>query len=296
MNLLRVGISSRFLALTVIAILFVPALLSAEEFNLFQSDQYGFSIKFPATWIKIDKPKGNYYVVFQAPELTDNFRNRIHVAAHKPVKDPLKVFLQELRNGIKDLQKQQTGGTQKQQVKILDEGEFRCEIPGAYYFFIQAYEKNLKLWMDIVIVFFKHNETLLRISCLAPSKSMEQYHQLYNTVLTSVRFTDAAAVAPQPSAPKPAPSPRGAPSTEPEDQPGTDAPSQVGPRGTSTQTPAEGQPGPSEQPEPPVTRTAPPPSTSPAVQPTRPVERPAPRPGPRGPARSPDRPATGIVN
>ncbi len=273
MNLLRVGANYRFSVFVVVAVLLVPALLCAQEFNVFESDQYGFSMKYPASWIKIDKPKGNYYVVFQSPELTDNFRNRIHVAAHKPVKDPLKVFLQELRNGIKDLQQKPGSGSEKQQVKILDEGEFRSEVPGAYYFFIQAYENKLKLWMDIVIVFYKHEDTLLRISCLAPSKSMEKYHNLFNTVLVSVKFQDAAKAAPKPSPPErmtPAPAPRGPSAEEPEQETATGA------------QPPEVRRGPAA-PSPPPAR--------PSVQPT-----PAPRPGPRGPARMPERPATGIVN
>ncbi len=289
MNLLRMGIKCRFPALVVCAFLLVPALLSAQEFNVFESDQYGFSMKYPAAWIKIDKPKGNYYVVFQSPELTENFRNRIHVAAHKPVKDPLKVFLQELRNGIKDLQKKPGSGSEKQQVKILDEGEFRCEVPGAYYFFIQAYENKLKLWMDIVIVFYKHEDTLLRISCLAPSKTMEQFHGLFNTVLVSVNFQAPAASAPGPAATEgesTAPAPRGPSTNEDEPRPGPGAPSAVEPepapttRETPTQLRRPAVPAPAPQP------------ARPTVQPAQP----APRPGPRGPARMPERPATGIVN
>jgi hypothetical protein len=285
MNLLRAGINYRFPALVICAVLLVPAFLSAQEFNVFESDQYGFSMKYPASWIKIDKPKGNYFVVFQSPELTDNFRNRIHVAAHKPVKDPLKVFLQELRNGIKDLQQKPGTGSEKQQVKILDEGEFRSEVPGAYYFFIQAYENKLKLWMDIVIVFYKHQDTLLRISCLAPSKSMEKYHGIFNKVLVSVKFQTAAASAPRPSPPEGvAPAPRGPSTMEVEPRPAPGGPSAVEPEeeATTGEQPTELRPRPAAPPPPPA-----PPSVQPA---------PATRPGPRGPARIPERPATGIVN
>jgi len=244
-------------------------------------------MKYPASWIKIDKPKGNYYVVFQSPELTDNFRNRIHVAAHKPVKDPLKVFLQELRNGIKDLQEKPGSGPEKQQVKIIDEGEFRSEVPGAYYFFIQAYEDKLKLWMDIVIVFYKHQDTLLRISCLAPSKSMEKYHGLFNSVLVSVKFQTESASAPRPAPPgrvAPAPAPGGPSTREVEPAPGPGGPPVAEPEeeSTSGEQPTELRPEPAA-PSPPPAR--------PSVQPS-----PAPRPGPRGPARMPERPATGIVN
>lgn len=292
MSLLRAGVNYRFPVFVVCAVLLVPALLSAQEFSVFDSDQYGFSMKYPASWIKIDKPKGNYYVVFQSPELTDNFRNRIHVAAHKPVKDPLKVFLQELRNGIKDLQQKPGAGPEKQQVKILDEGEFRCEVPGAYYFFIQAYEDKLKLWMDIVIVFYKQQDTLLRISCLAPSKSMEKYHGIFNTVLTSVKFQTASATAPTPppppagTAPAPSPAPRGPAAREVEPAPGPGGPPVAEPE----QEPTAGE-QPAEEVGPAPVAPTPPPPARPSVQPA-----PAPRPGPRGPARMPERPATGIVN
>ncbi|MFH1117034.1 MAG: hypothetical protein V1792_24215 [Pseudomonadota bacterium] len=322
MNLLRRGMSFRFPALVICAFLLVPALSSAQEFSVFQSDQYGFSMKYPTSWIKIDKPKGNYYVVFQSPELTENFRNRIHVAAHKPVKDPLKVFLQELRNGIKDLQGKPGSGPEKQQVKILDEGEFRCEVPGAYYFFIQAYENKLKLWMDIVIVFYKHEDTLLRISCLAPSKTMEQFHGLFNTVLVSVNFQAPAASAPGAGpTEQSAPAPLGPSTTEDEAEPG--------PGGPSAEEP-EAAPSPGETPvqlrRPAAPSPAPPAPAQPTVQPALPAQPtvqpalpaqpmvqpappapspgrpsvqpapPAPRPGPRGPARLPEGPATGIVN
>ena len=119
MNLTRINSFSRILLL--ITVFIVPAVCHGEEFKVFTSEEYGFSMKYPATWVKTE-PRGNYYVVFQAPDLVDNFRNRVHVAAHKPVKDPLEVFLKELRNGIADLQKQ---SSDKQQVRILDEGDMR---------------------------------------------------------------------------------------------------------------------------------------------------------------------------
>ena len=127
----------------------VPGLTFGADFKTFTSDEYGFSMKFPPTWIKIDKPQGNYYVVFQDPDLTENFRAKIHVAAHKPVKDQLNVFLQELRNGITDLQKGTGTAKEKQEVRILDEGEFKSEVPGAYYFFIQAFENIIQIEISI---------------------------------------------------------------------------------------------------------------------------------------------------
>ena len=130
----RIGSFLGFPLFVAIAILVIPAISLAEDYKVFTSEEYGFSMKYPANWVKIDNPKGNYYVVFQAPDLVDGFRNRIHVAAHKPVKDPLNVFLQELRNGIKDLQGK-AEKKDKQEVRIVDEGEFRSEVPGVVLLF-----------------------------------------------------------------------------------------------------------------------------------------------------------------
>src|SRR5208283_4753054 len=109
----RIGSFLGFPLLVAIAIIVIPAISLAEDYKAFDSEEYGFAMKYPANWVKIDKPKGNYFVVFQSPDLTEGFRDRIHVAAHKPVKDPLNVFLQELRNGIKDLQTRGGGDLQK---------------------------------------------------------------------------------------------------------------------------------------------------------------------------------------
>jgi hypothetical protein len=263
---------------TALLILLVPVSSFAADFKTFSSDEYGFSMKYPPTWIKIDKPQGNYYVVFQDPDLTDNFRAKIHIAAHKPVKDPLNVFLQELRNGITDLQKGTGTAKEKQEVRILDEGEFKCEVPGAYYFFIQAYENNPKTWMDIVIVFYKNDQTLIRVSCLAPSKSMEKFHQAFNEVLLSVRFTPTPPVADQ--------------NVQQNLAPGSVAPAQPSvptPAAPQSVTPRAQQPQQSPQS---VFRP-----DSPGPAPLGPTPSgPAQRPGPRGPSRESDRPATGIVN
>lgn len=286
------GMSSRLLWLAVLAFLLMPELAAAQGYKEFKSDEYGFTMKYPDTWVKIDKPEGNYYVVFKAPGLTENFRARIHVAAHMPVKDDLKVFLQELRKGISDLQKSGTGG--KQEVKILDEGEFKSEVPGAYYFFIQAYEEKIKLWMDIVIVFYKHDQTLLRISCLAPSKSMESFHKLFNDVLVSVKFQQTATPRPMETPPSAAPSGTRAP--EQEDAPPAVAPRPQPPAAQPSERPAPRTPGPATQQPEGVEAPAPR-----IEQPSRPAAprvtpAPAPRPAPRAPLREPERPATGIVN
>jgi len=257
-----------FSALVAAAVCAVPVNTSAQgqEFRTFRSDEYGFAMKYPTSWVKIDQPKGNYYVVFQAPDLVNNFRSRIHVAAHKPVKDPLDVFLQEMRNGIKDLQKTAPSGPKGQEVRIIDEGEFKCDVPGAYYFYIQAFEEKLNMWMGIVIVFYKHDKTLLRVSCLAPNDQMEKFHDIFNTVLLSVKFDAGPSPEVQPSRPTAVPPP----------PPGTAPPA------------VERRPA---QPAPEIMREAPAPA--PRIEPVQPVPRAVP---PRGPARLPDRgPSTGIV-
>lgn len=253
-----------------IALIFVfsPSVLLAQEFKSFNSDEFGFSMRYPATWFKNDQPKGSYYVVFTAPDLSDNVRPRINVAAHKPVKDPMSAYLNDFRKGIADLQKE------KQEVKIIDEGEFKSESPGSYYFFIRTYEINLKAWLDIVIVYYKDDQTLVRVSCIAPSSQMEKFHQIFNEVLLSMRFlsTEPAASArpQQPASVGQPPVQSPAPQVQP-----------VQPRPTPPQT----QSGPPsvfrQEQEVPV-----------AIQPAPPT-RPS---GPRGPSRDIERPATGLVN
>lgn len=300
-----VAVCARMQMFGMLALLFLlPVISSAEDLKVFTSDEYGFTMKYPASWVKIDKPQGNYYVVFQAPELVDNFRSRIHVAAHSPVKDSLEVFKQELRSGISELQGKSSTPKEKQTVQILEEGDFKCDVPGAYYFFIQAYEDKIKIWMDIIIVFFKNDQTLLRISCLAPSQSMEKFHQIFNNVLVSVKFTQSPATQTQPPQQPPArvsPPPSGA--AQPQLQP-TMPPAGVGATPKPTAEPPGGQPQPQvapppqtmkpqaqPAPAPTATQTQPPAPAGPAAQPS-----PAPRPAPRGPSRTPEGPATGIVN
>jgi hypothetical protein len=285
MSLLRAGFYARIAMLVTIAVLFLPGLLWAQDYRVFTSEEYGFTMKYPASWVKLDKPKGNYYVVFQAPDLIDNFRSRINVAAHTPVKDSLSVFLQEFKNGIADLQKKSAGASKERQlVQILDEGEFKSEVPGAYFFFVQAYDENSKLWMDIVIVYYKHEQTLLRISCLAPSQQMEHFHKLFNDVLVSVKFASEAERPGEPTLPPPAYQPPQPPAP-------SVAPPPAPPRPMIQPT----QPAPSQ----PESRPLPPPS--PSVQPrtgepgVQPSEQP-PRPAPRGPLKAPEGPATGIIN
>ncbi|MBM4326444.1 MAG: hypothetical protein FJ118_04685 [Deltaproteobacteria bacterium] len=235
-----------------------PAL--AQDYKVFQSEEYGFSIQYPGAWVKIDKPRGNYYKVFQSPDLVGKVRARINVAAHRPVKDSLEVFLNELRNAIKDLQKK-AGSREKEPVRILDEGEFKSDIPGSYYFFIQALEDKESTWMDVIIVFFKHKDTLLRVSCLAPSDKIEEFHKTFNNVLLSVKFD----VAGREASPSPEPAVRVTPG------PGTTMP---GPAAREPERPTQLQPAE------PTQRGPAAPSRGPRVGPTRP---------------STDKPPTGIV-
>jgi hypothetical protein len=292
-------------ACALLAIAFGSASVYAQQYTTFHSDEFSFTMKYPATWVKINNPEGNYYKVFQSPEKTGKFRPRIHVAAHKPVKAPLEDFLKEMRKGIEDLQKQQGAGEQ-QPVSILDEGPFKCDVPGAYYFFIQALEDKINVWMDIVIVFYKYDQTLLRISCLAPSSHMEQFHQAFNDVLVSVRFDGQGGAAtesvsqPSPAAPSPgtppsSPSPETAPSPDGQSGPAqppsaaapVPAPRQPAPGpGTvpnqqSFQQPTGSSPGPSGP------SAAPAPRSAPGVGPSGPPPQNLPTPG--------ERPPTGIV-
>lgn len=256
---------------SVIAILLgigVPGLAGAEDYKVFQSQEYGFSMKYPSSWVKINQPKGNYYKVFQTAEPVGQVRARINVAAHRPVKDPISVFLDELRNAIKELQSK-AKSPNKQPVKMLDEGEFKSDVPGAYYFFIQALDDKAKTWMDVVIVFFKHDDVLLRVSCLAPSDRIQDFHQIFNDVLLSVRFGGTAGAAgPREQAEQPAESQQPAPAVPaPGSSPAPEAPAPSGPA----------------------------PSVAPSVQPSGPgAARPS-APAPRGPMRRPERSSTGIV-
>lgn len=159
-----------------------------EQFRLFKSEDYGFVMKYPAGWIKNERPEGKYYIVFEAPELLGNFRCRIHVAVHAPVTESLADMVQELRNGIGQLKDKSGIREGKEGVQFLDEGPFKCDVSDAYFMHLRVYDSNLKTWMDTVIVFYKHKETLLRVSCLVPSQFIEKYHGTFNDVLLSVNF------------------------------------------------------------------------------------------------------------
>jgi len=274
MNLLKTWLNLTTFVLLTALLLVLPSALCAQDYKVFMSEEYGFTMQYPSSWVKVEKPKGNYYVVFQSPDLTDNFRSRIHVAAHNPVKDPLSVYLQEFRNGVADLQKQTRAGTRDhQEVRLVDEGEFKCEVPGAYYFFVQAFETNLKIWMDIVIVYYKYDQTLLRVSCLAPSSVMDKLQPVFNDVLVSIKFVS-----------------EGKPSVQ-----------QSGPAAIPPPTPGSPQSPARTAPAPPAREMKPglqPREPSGQLQPAPPSQQsiPGPRPAPRGPVGEPERPGTGIVN
>lgn len=293
----QVMLSAVILAVTAL----IPMLACAQEYKIFKSEEYGFSMKYPAEWVKIDNPKGNYYVVFQSPEASNDFRNRIQVAAHKPIKDPISTYLQEFRNGIKDLQKASgEKAKDKQTVRILDEGEFRSDVPGAYFFYVNALDDKSRIWLDVIVVFYKHDQSLVRVACLTPSKSIDRFHKMFNDVLLSVKFEPATAAGVEPSRPTavPPPQPGTSPGTAPQAQP--PAPLVTRPEAT---TPAPRvQPGPptgtlQEQPAPPAVtpRSQAMPQPQPGQLPEQ-VQPPAgPRPQPRGPLKRPSGPSTGIV-
>ncbi len=250
-----------FLIVTIVT--FFSSELMAQDFKVFNSDEFSFSMKYPGSWFKNDQPKGSYYVVFTAPDLSDNVRPRINVAAHKPVKDPMSAYLNDFRKGIADLQKE------KQEVKIIDEGEFKSDSPGSYFFFIRTYEVNLKAWLDIVIVYYKNDQTLVRVSCIAPSSQMEKFHQNFNEVLLSMRFVAAPGSAT--SQPQQSGAPASVQTQSPQAQPKVlQGQAQPGvPSGLRQDQDTSG--------------------TSPASPQAKPT-------GPRGPARDIEKPATGLVN
>lgn len=311
MDLLKTRVLNFGIFAALVLALAFPVVVSAQDYKVFTSDEYGFSMKYPSSWIKIDKPKGNYYVVFQSPDLAENFRSRVHVAAHSPVKDSISVFAQELKSGITDMQKKaQQAGSDKPPVTILDEGEFKCDVPGSQYFFIQAYDENSKIWMDIVIVFYKAENTLLRISCLAPSSAMESYQKTFNDVLLSVKFASSGSTtqidrpAPPASSSPARPAPQATPSTQPQLlPPQPSVPTQVRPQTQPEPSPTQPQSR-TVTPSPPASRVEQPSSTgqtSPSIQTNPQPGQTSPndagsRPAPRGPMRDSDKPTTGIIN
>ncbi len=165
-----------------------PSAGVTEQFRAFRSDEYDFAMKYPGDWIMNDRPEENYYVVFEAPELIGNFRCRIHVAVHAPVEESLGDVVQEVRKGIDDLKDKSGTREGEKGVQILDEGPFKCGVPGAYFIYLRVYDTSLKTWMGTIIVFYQYKETLLRVSCLAPSRFIESHHRMFNDVLLSVNF------------------------------------------------------------------------------------------------------------
>jgi hypothetical protein len=175
----------------------------------------------------------------------------------------------------------------------VDEGEFKCDVPGAHYFFVQALEDKLNIWMDIVIVYYKSNQTLVRVSCLTSSKAMETMHKAFNDVLVSLKFTEEAGEPPmRPSAVQP-PAP-GAPEGGPRPVERAPAPPAAGtqPPGYG---PAPASPGPPAAPmQPSGAYQQPAPAPRPPV--AGPAPAPAPPSAPRGPSRQPrESPGPGMV-
>ena len=269
--------------------LLIPMLACAQEYKIFKSDEYGFSMKYPADWVKIDNPKGNYYVVFQSPDATSEFRNRIQVAAHKPIKDPITTYLQEFRNGIKDLQK--VSGEQakdRQTVRILDEGEFRCDVPGAYFFYVNALDDKSRTWLSVIVVFYKYEQTLVRVACLTPSKVVNRFHKMFNDILLSVKFEPTTAAGVEPGRPTAVPPPP--PGTPPGMAPQAQPPAPPVTRPEPTAPAPRVQPGPptgtlQEQPLPPA--VAPRQQVMPPAPQVQPGQLPEPEQAPAGPRPQP---------
>jgi hypothetical protein len=243
-----------------IVLVALPA--DSQELKTYSNEEFGFNMKYPASWVKIDQPKSQYTPVFQDPNLVDDYRPKIHVAAIKGAKDSLEKYLEETRNGIKDLATKSVPPEQ-QSVQLLYEGEFQSDVAGAYFFFLKALEERPRIWVNVIIVFYKHDDTLVRVSCLAPESKMDRFHSLFNKVLLSMNFGLSAAGQPVPPRPTAVPPP---------------APGAPAPPGPSVQLPTETTPGPGGAP------VAPPAGTQVGpVQPPTPEEWP---PAPRGPARA----------
>jgi hypothetical protein len=277
MTLLRVGLVLRGVIVLLLTLMVMPLAVNAEQYSVFQSEEYGFSMKYPTNWVRIDDPKGNYYKVFQTPEPIGKVRARINVAAHKPVKAAIEVFLNEFRTAVKDLETKSGSAGAPQKVKQLDEGKFDCDVPGAHFFFIEALEEKAKVMMNVIIVFYKHQDVLLRVSCLAPADRIQDFHQMFNDVLLSVKFT-AAGTGKSSPAPITGTSQPQAPAQPTMQRPRPATP--TAPSSTNA-TPT----GPTTTPRGPTMTT---------VGPTSPPSGPTP-PTPSGPARRPKAPGTGIV-
>ncbi len=297
MNLPRMRFSTRVSLLVVIAILLIPVFSSAQEFRQFVSEEYGFTMLYPSTWDVINKPKGPYYKQFRAPDTGEGFRPRIHVAVASPAPQTLDEYVKQWRNGV--LEKREK---EKEQVDIVEDDKFG-EGAGAHYFWVRAFEKEQKIWIGILIVLYKHEQTLVMISCLAHwpttmtnEQFMEQYVPVFNPVLLSVKFTGPPAPAAQTPGSQPAPLPvptAPQPPIKPEAQiqtPAVQAPQPPAPQPPAVQAPQPAAPQQYQQPPAPTVQPQPP------VTPTQPT--PAPKPsGPRGaPRPGPERPSTGIVN
>jgi hypothetical protein len=279
MKLLRVGLILMGVTALLSALAVGPSEVDAQPYSLFHSDKYGFSMKYPANWVVLDDMEGgNYYKVFQAADPVGKVRPRINVAVHKPVKASIEVFLNEFRTAVKDLESKSGNSSGPKKVRLLDEGKFDCDVPGAYYFFIEALEEKVKQMMNVIIVFYKNEDVLLRVSCIAQNDKVEQFHNTFNDVLLSINFKPVQAQT-TPASP--------APITQPTERPTAPVP------GPQTVAPT-GQPA-----APPTPTTAAPPirtPTSPTMTaPAGPTSVPrGPTSNPAGPSRAPSSPG-GIV-
>ena len=97
-----------------IVLVALPA--ASQEMKNYYNEEFGFAMRYPATWVKVDQPKGSYTAVFQDPGMP---ACKIHVAAIGGAKDRLEKYIEETRNGIKDLEKQSVPAEQ-QAVQMID--------------------------------------------------------------------------------------------------------------------------------------------------------------------------------
>ncbi|MEW6347465.1 MAG: hypothetical protein AB1646_00255 [Thermodesulfobacteriota bacterium] len=300
MTPLRTKVYLLSLIFAVLAFLWSPAFAQSQEFKTYKNDTYGFSIDYPGTWKSV-KSKPVYTVVFQASEGSDSFPHRVNVACQKPYQDGIASEVERVKEQIKKLKQERDRASNR--VKIVMDGKFDC-VPGAYFLQLEAYDPELKADIDIVLVYYLHNDLLLRVSCLTKMGSLDRMFGLFNRVLCSVKFHQPAPPAPITTAPTPAPTPSPGPPEEQEQPP---APMQRQPRyqdappplpqprypapalRTPAPAPAQQEPLPPRQ-EAPQRMQAPAPAppaepdddAGPAVTPQRP-----PVPGTRGPAPAP---------
>ncbi len=234
----------------VIAVLWLPARALAQEFKTYKNDKFGFSMDYPATWKPV-KTKPVYEVVLQSPAGPNELPSQINVACQKPYAETIADAVKKLQKQVQDLRKEPDQVSKS--VKIVQGDNFEC-IPGAYWLQLEALDADRKMMVDIVLVYYQHQDVLLRVSCITRQGNLENMFPAFNKVLCSVKFHQ----------PVEGPVPLGTPSPAPQPGPGM------------TEDQQEPQPAPAPQ-TPNLRYPAPPPRTqAPAVQPVQPAVQPEP--------------------